>query len=196
MNCDILVNKQNAISKDFIPENLVEYPEFNGVKIDPTIKTLVPEQVLQEFMLLKQDALQLGYEFVIDSCYRSYNYQQVVFEHVANEKGLSHAQKYVALPCTSEHQTGLAIDVALISNGEYNDQFDDTYPEIKWLHENCWKYGFIVRYPLGKEDITGFNYECWHIRYVGRQIAQDMHKTNTLTFEEYHQSYVRKRKNG
>ena len=134
---------------------------------------------------MNEDAFKSGYYFILDSGYRSYAYQEKVLAKNICEKG-EEAYSYVALPGTSEHQSGLAIDVALKRNGEYTDQFDDSCDEIKWLHENCYKYGFILRYPKGKKDITGFNYECWHIRYVGLELSTYMHDNCIETLEEYY----------
>ena len=191
MDYTILINKQNVLPSDYVPDNLVEYPEYNGVKIDPTVKTLIVEHVLYEFYKMNEDALKSGYYFILDSGYRSYAYQEKVLAKNIEEKG-EEAYSYVALPGTSEHQLGLAIDVALKRDGEYTDQFDDSCNEIKWLHENCYKYGFILRYPKGKKEITGFNYECWHIRYVGLELSTYMHDNNIETLEEYY-SLVEKR---
>lgn len=185
MDYTILINKQNSLPIDYVPDNLVEYPEYNGVKIDSTVKTLIVEHVLYEFYKMNEDAFKSGYYFILDSGYRSYEYQEKVLAKNICEKG-EEAYSYVALPGSSEHQSGLAIDVALKRNGEYTDQFDDSCDEIKWLHENCYKYGFILRYPKGKKDITGFNYECWHIRYVGLELSTYMHDNSIETLEEYY----------
>jgi len=94
------------------------------------------------------------------------------------------AAKYVALPGQSEHQTGLAMDVTSESaNWGLSNNFGETN-EGKWLKDNCYKYGFILRYPEGKEDITGYNYEPWHIRYVGKKVSTYIY-TNNITLEEF-----------
>lgn len=193
MDYAMLVNKENPLDKDWVPSDLVVYSEYNGSKIDPKHQTLVEKNVLSAFYQMQWYALiegkMLGYPsgfyFVIDSAYRSYDYQNRVLERNIALNG-EEAYKYVALPGTSEHQSGLAIDIALYINGEYNDEFDDTFPEIKWLHANAYRFGFILRYPKGKEDITGFNYECWHLRYVGLDVAIDMHENGIETLEEYY----------
>lgn len=195
MDYTFLVNHENPLDKNYVPSNLVVYREYNGDKIDPTHETLVDKTVLSAFYQLQWYGLiegkMLGYPngfyFVIDSAYRSYDYQVKILNYNLALKG-EDAYKYVALPGTSEHQSGLAIDIALYTNGKYNDEFDDTYPEIKWLQENAHRFGFILRYPKGKEDITGFNYECWHLRYVGPEVSLYMHENNISTLEEYHLS--------
>lgn len=184
MKYDILVNKDHPLLKCFVPEDLVIYPEYNGEKIDPTHKTYVNKVVLDEFYKMQACAKLYGYYIIIDSAYRSYEYQEKVLEN-GLQNDPENAYKYIAFPGTSEHQLGLAIDVALYIDGKYEDKFDDTFEEIKWLHNFAYLFGFILRYPKGKEEITGFNYECWHFRYVGRDIAKYMHDNNILTFEEY-----------
>ena len=186
MNYQMLVNKSNVLDRNYVPDNLVKYTEYNGEKIDKNHKTLVEIKTLEAFLEMQKDARLNNYDFVIDSGYRSYEYQGEILKENLIEMG-DEAYKYVALPGTSEHQTGLAIDVALYRNGKYTDQFDENFPEIKWLHDNCHKYGFILRYPKGKEDITGYNYECWHFRYVGKELAYEMKENDVATLEEYYE---------
>ena len=185
MNYQMLVNKNNILDRNYVPDNLVEYTEYNGEKIDKNHKTLVEIKTLEAFFEMQKDARLNNVDFVIDSGYRSYDYQAEILKENLIEMG-EDAYKYVALPGTSEHQTGLAIDVALYKAGEYTDKFDDSFPEVKWLHENCYKYGFILRYPKGKEDITGYNYECWHFRYVGKELAYEIKEKEISTLEEYY----------
>ena len=185
MKYDLLVNKENPLPNDYVPEGLVEYPEYNGPKIDPTHKTLVEKETLEAFWELQAAAKADGYHIIIDSAYRSYDYQVKVLNHWLEKEG-EKAYTFVAMPGTSEHQTGLAFDIALYRNGEYTDCFKDTDSEIIWAQENAYKFGFILRYPKGKEDITGFNYESWHFRFVGKDVSEYMHNNNILTLEEYH----------
>lgn len=191
MKHTILVNKENPLNAEFVPDNLVEYLEYNGEKIDPNYKTWVEKETLMAFFEMQDAATKevspkypKGYGIVIDSGYRSYSYQKQVLEYNLKING-ENAYNYVAMPGTSEHQTGLAIDIAINTGGTYNDNFDDSYEEIKWLHRNSYRFGFILRYPLGKESITGFNYECWHFRYVGKEVAQYMMENQIETLEEY-----------
>ena len=187
MDYSILVNRDNPIDENYVPSNLVVYPEYNGPKIDSNHKTLVEEVALNAFYEMQSIALrETGYCFIVDSAYRSYKYQQKILMYNLELNG-DEAYNYVALPGTSEHQTGLAIDIALNVNGEYTDQFDDTFPQIKWLFANAYRFGFILRYPKGMENITGYKYECWHFRYVGKDIALYMHNNNISTLEEYHE---------
>ena len=103
------------------------------------------------------------------------------------EKG-DEAYKLVALPGTSEHQTGLAVDFAYYENGIYNDDVKEDDEEAIWLKNNCWKYGFILRYPKGKEHITGYKFEPWHFRFVGPKLAKKIYEEN-ITLEEYYQNF-------
>ena len=114
----------------------------------------------------------------IVSSYRSYETQQILYERYCNRDGQAAADRYSARPGHSEHQTGLAFDINNASSS-----FDDT-PEAQWLAENCWRYGFIIRYPEGKEDVTGYQYESWHIRYLGEEKARAVYESG-LTLEEY-----------
>ena len=100
------------------------------------------------------------------------------------------ADKYTARPGYSEHQTGLAIDVK-DGSGQY--AFFKNSDEYKWMKDNAHKYGFILRYPEGKEHITGFSFEAWHYRYVGVDVATFIYE-NDLTFDEYHMMYIANKK--
>ena len=187
MDYTMLVNRENALSSDFVPKNLVIIDEnegnFRGTA-DPSVKPMCDRFVLEEFMKLQEYARSAGYEFIICSGYRDYRYQQFIYAKNVREEGEEYASKYVALPGTSEHQTGFAIDISAFHNGEYSD--DLTEGEIEWLKANAYKFGFILRYPLGKEEITGYNYEPWHYRYVG-PLAKELYDNN-LTLEEYYLS--------
>ena len=206
MEYDFLVNKEHPLERDYVPNHLVLYKGYNGPKIDNAHQTMIVDIVLKEFKEMQFDAQKEGYYLLLDSGYRSYEYQEKILEENIRTKGAD-AYKYVAFPGTSEHQTGLALDLAIVNNyktdyfndeeyyawmDNYCDSFDDTYPEIKWVHNNAWKYGFILRYPRGEERITGYNYECWHLRYVGREVSKYIYENNISTLEEYHS--IKKRK--
>lgn len=118
------------------------------------------------------------YELKIVSGYRSYSYQSTLYHGYAARDGYAKADTYSARPGFSEHQTGLALDINNASGW-----FDNT-PEAKWIADNCWKYGFILRYPKGKENITGYMYESWHVRYLGKDLAKRVYDSG-LTLEEY-----------
>ena len=185
MDFSILVNKENLLASDYVPDELVTVNEPMGSKIDKTYVNRLNAEVYRNFKLMQAAALKQGFEIFVDSSYRTYAYQETVFNSVAVEKGLDHALQYVAPPGGSEHQTGLAFDIIFRRNGEMIEEQLETDPEIIWLYENSYKYGFILRYPKGKEEITGFNYEPWHFRYVGKELALELHEKD-ITLEEYY----------
>ena len=175
-NLKVLVNKNNFLDKNFIPNNLesisTEYAYEN--------KKLIHEAKVA-FEKLSMDAKILGFKIIAVSAYRDYDYQYKLYNYYVDTKGLEYADKCSARPGHSEHQTGLAVDV-MGSNLDYNI-FEDSI-EFNWMQKNAYKYGFILRYPKGKEHITGFKYEPWHYRYVGIKIAKEIYENN-LTLEEY-----------
>lgn len=119
------------------------------------------------------------------SGYRSYTRQKEIYDRNVATRGKAATDAVSAIPGSSEHQTGLTIDVSAQSVSYRLDQsFGDT-KEGKWLAKHCHEYGFIIRYPYGKEKITGYSYEPWHIRYVGTTVASYLYKNN-LTLEEYY----------
>lgn len=179
----VLVNKDNPINIDYIPQNLVEvknpYYEcsFGDCKLE------MVDFVRDAFNALVSVAKEDGFTLYADSAYRPFWYQQKILDYYINERG-EEAYKKVALPGTSEHQLGLAIDLASLENGQYIDELTDDMLVTKWVHENCAKFGFILRYPKGKENITGYSYEPWHIRFVGKDLAEELTASN-MTLEEY-----------
>ena len=186
LSIDVLVNKENMLSIDYITKNMyiVDNNEnnFRNYLID-NIKPMLRIEVKPYIEKLIYDANNNGINIIVDSAFRSGNYQQMILDKVISEKG-NEAYKLVALPGTSEHQTGLAVDFAIYENGIYNDDVKEDDKEAIWLKDNAWKYGFILRYPKGKEDITGFNFEPWHYRFVGLELAFELYQTNQ-TLEEY-----------
>ena len=172
----VLVNKNNKLKNDFIPDDLIKL----DLKYSNEEKYLKKEAALS-FYKLSEDAKEKGYRIIVVSAYRSYTYQEKLFDYYVKEKGLNYALNCSAKPGHSEHQTGLAIDVEG-SNFDY-DLFEQSI-EFDWMKKNAYKYGFILRYPKGKEHITGFKYEPWHYRYVGEKVAKYIYENN-LTFEEY-----------
>ena len=132
------------------------------------------------------DAKKENITLIINSSYRSYKEQEEVYNMYLTNKGEEYADKYAARPGHSEHQTGLAIDLTTYgANGETFDQTD----AFKWLENNAYKYGFILRYPKDKENITGYNYESWHYRYVGVETATKLKEEN-ITYDEYYAYYI------
>lgn len=126
-----------------------------------------------------------GFELIAFSSFRSYEYQQQLYTNYVEKDGQVAADRYSARPGYSEHQTGLAFDIGEVGrqNLWLTEEFGET-PVGQWLLNNAHEYGFILRYPKGKENITGYMYESWHFRYVGVEIATDVHAEN-VTLEEY-----------
>lgn len=167
----IVVNKTYSLSNNFTPNNLVS---INGY-----IK--VVDYVKEAFDELKSDALALGLNIYASSGYRSYNDQNYIYNNYVRIDGQEKADTYSARAGYSEHQTGLAIDLNTIDMS-----FDDT-SESNWIREACYKYGFIIRYPKDKDSITGYMYEPWHIRYVGKELAKILYNDGEwITLEEYY----------
>lgn len=136
------------------------------------------ETALAAFEKMRQSAAADGLNLFISSGYRSYEYQENLYNKYAAERGSSAADEVSARPGHSEHQSGLCMD---INSTEFS--FADT-EEAKWLDEHCAEYGFIIRFPQGKEEITGYEYEPWHIRYVGEEVAKEITQKG-MCLEEY-----------
>lgn len=167
----ILVNKTYSLPSNFVPNNLVS---INGY-----IK--VVDYVFDAFQELKNEASNQGLNIYASSGYRSYNDQKYIYNSYANLEGTEKADTYSARGGYSEHQTGLAIDLNTVEASFANTN------EGKWLKDNCYKYGFIIRYPEGKDNITGYIYEPWHIRYVGKTLAEKLYNNGSwTTMEEYY----------
>ncbi|MEG1363911.1 MAG: M15 family metallopeptidase, partial [Clostridia bacterium] len=133
---------------------------------------------LDSYNKLKNDAKVSGFNINILSGFRSYNTQSQIYSNYVKQYGQAVTDTFSAKPGYSEHQTGLAFDVGSISNS-----YGDT-PSGKWLANNCYKYGYIIRYPKNKQGITGYKYEPWHIRYVGVVTATKIFNSG-LCLEEF-----------
>lgn len=178
-NILVLVNKNNKLNKNYIPDDL----EKINLKYATEEKYLRKEAKVS-FERLSEEARLRNYSIVAVSTYRSYDYQDKLYNYYVEAKGIEYADLCSARPGHSEHQTGLAVDV-MGSNKDY-DRFEESI-EFIWMRDNAHKFGFILRYPKGKEHITGFKYEPWHYRYVGIDIATEIYQNN-LTLEEYHKT--------
>ena len=137
------------------------------------------------FKKMSDAAKKEGLKIYNVSGYRSYDTQEYLYNNYVSRDGKEKADTYSARAGTSEHQTGLATDINSVSS-----KFENT-KEFKWLKDNAHKYGFILRYPKGKEHITGYMYEPWHYRYVGKDVAKIIYE-NDFTYEEYYVNYVLK----
>ena len=186
MNFEILVNKNNLLSKDYKPKLYIVDDNKNNFHnyIDPNLKPELALEIKAYVDKLLNDAWKSGMFIIVDSGYRSYEYQEKVLKSLIEKKG-EKAYRLVALPGSSEHQTGLAMDIAYMKNGIYSDDVKDSDKEVEWMKKNSYKYGFILRYPKGKEEITGYDYEPWHYRFVGINLAKILYDQN-ITMEEYY----------
>ena len=174
---DILVNKYIYLPSEYIPDNLEE--------ID---NKLLVSDAKNSFIDLREDIKKENLNIRIISAYRSYSYQENLYNGYKDKDGEKEADTYSARPGFSEHQTGLVID---IDNTKLSyEEFEKT-KEYNWMINNSYKYGFILRYPKGKEDITGYNYESWHYRYVGKKIAKYIHD-HDITLDEYYIRFIDK----
>ncbi len=188
MDYTILVNKENLLDRSYVPEDLVKIDEPMGTKLDKTYVNQLNSKAYRAFKKMQKDALKNGYEIFIDSSYRTYEYQKRVFDDIASKRGVKHALAFVAPAGGSEHQTGLAVDIIFRRNNEMIEEQKEDDPEIRWLFFNAFKYGFILRYPKGKEEITGFSFEPWHFRYVGKNVAEKIF-VSKITLEEYYNEH-------
>lgn len=186
MNFEILVNKNNLLSKDYKPKLYIVDDNKNNFHnyIDPNLKPKLALEIKSYVDKLLNDAWKSGMFIIVDSGYRSYEYQEQVLKYLIEKKG-DDAYRLVAIPGSSEHQTGLAMDIAYMKNGIYSDDVKDSDKEVEWMKKNSYKYGFILRYPKGKEEITGYDYEPWHYRFVGINLAKILYDQN-ITMEEYY----------
>ncbi|MDU2196971.1 MAG: M15 family metallopeptidase [Peptostreptococcaceae bacterium] len=174
----VVVNNYNKLDKNYVPKNLVKVniPFIDSISEEE--KQLEENVALQLEKLVKMASSE-GINYLGTSGYRSYKSQKEIYYNRVKSQGLKKANEYVAKPGTSEHQTVLCIDLT-----NEDRWFVEVTKEAKWLKENAYKFGFILRYPKGKEDITGKKFEPWHIRYVGEDIAKYIYENN-LTLEEY-----------
>ncbi len=179
----IIVNKTRPIPLDYAPSNLAT-PK---VTLNPR-KTADENQLeqgaakaLEELFASAETA---GHKLMLASGYRSAKLQATYYNSYVSRDGQAAADRYSAKPGTSEHQTGLSLDISRIDRSCYLEVCFDETAEGKWLADNVHKHGFILRYPEGKESVTGYQYEPWHFRFVGKELAQELFTTNK-TVEEF-----------
>ena len=178
----LLVNKKHKL-----PDDWVEKVELITARNILGREFLVERKTLEQFEALRIKLLEEGVNIELDSTYRSVQRKQELWEEFETEYGIDYCRKYVAIPGYSEHHTGLVVDVCLIKDGVVIDDNDDMIAEreiFAKVHERLADYGFILRYLEGKEDITGYSYEPWHLRYVGIEIAKEI-KEKRIALEEY-----------
>lgn len=178
----ILVNKDHPIDQDYKPDDLTEV-KYYAPDRDKAARYMRAEAA-EAFDMLVDKAAEEGVVIKMTTAYRSYNFQKILFDSYVEKEGVDKANTYSAKPGQSEHQTGLSVDV---SSPSVDYQLSNDYgktTEGKWLADNAYRFGFILRFPQGKENITGYQYEPWHIRYVGLTAAKEIYEQG-LTLEEY-----------
>ena len=172
---NLIVNKTYKLLEDYKPTD--PYSPITG---DWGINN-INKDVMEAFKLMQSDATSLGLNIYIASGYRGYNNQNSLYNNYVSIDGKEAADKYSARPGHSEHQTGLCFDLNSV-----DDSFADTN-EGKWINNNAYLYGFIIRYPKGKEEETGYQYESWHLRYVGVELAKKLYNNGDwITLEDYY----------
>lgn len=180
----LLVNKYHKLPEGYVPKDLVETPYACTIGKEfscQSEKQFVVKEVAEQFKQMVEAAKMEQIDILSIASYRSYAYQKSLYDYNANTNGVSYADQYYARPGQSEHNSGLAIDVT-INDSNYNEI--ENNPNYAWLLAHMADYGFILRYPSDKVDITGYGYESWHLRYVGERSATEIMR-NHSTLDEY-----------
>lgn len=182
MNYQLLVNDKHPIAKtDMEKITLIPVIERNQI-------FYLEKKVAKQYLKLKRKVLRkTGVIIALDSAYRSIEEQQCLMEDMIQEYGVDYASNYVAKPYTSEHHTGMAIDLTIYYQGKYltnNFELEKAYEEFCKIYPFLGHYGFVLRYPKGKESITNIPFEMWHIRYVGVKVAKKLKKRKHV-LEQY-----------
>lgn len=164
-----LIDKKHTVGSDYVPEGLIKVQGNELWNVSRNDLSLRPEayHALEE---LSKAALKDGIKLMVSSTYRSYEYQTGLFNRYVARDGLAEAERYSARPGTSQHQLGCAVDFGSI---------DDSWGETemgKWVYQNAAKYGWSLSFPQGYEDVTGYMWECWHFRYIGKEACDFQQK--------------------
>lgn len=178
----VLVNKVSKLPADYESKvKLITVENSFGKKFQ------IEKTTYKHFLNLRKSLLKEGIQIELDSVYRSVARQEEIVREFTETYGADYVKKYVAVPGFSEHHTGLAVDICLVVDGKIIDDNDEMIAQkeiFSRIHSKLADNGFILRYPPGKENITGYAYEPWHFRYVGKKIARQIAAEN-LTLEEY-----------
>jgi len=174
----VVVNKSRPLKATFTPVTVVvPVPHTNP----PLLRTAASSAVVTMFAAARADGVHLA----SNSSYRSYADQQSVYDGNLNTLGRAKADHLSAHPGCSEHQTGLAIDIGPQSGRCSLKTCMGDLPEGRWLAKHAWKYGFLLRYPEDQVAVTGYQYEPWHFRYLGRSLAAELHQARIPTLEQF-----------
>lgn len=180
----VLVNRDYKLTEEYIPDDLV-VPDVRFTFSYYDDKKLMRKEAADALKKLFDAGDAEGVRLYGVSAYRSYTRQYTIYATNLITKGVNHTNRYSAAPGASEHQTGLVIDVSSDSAGQALEEVFGTTKEGIWLAANAYRFGFIIRYPKDLEDLTGYYYEPWHIRYVGTELASYLYDNN-LTLDEYY----------
>ena len=183
INYLMLVNRNNKLPSDWFCDL-----ELFRCKNSIGEEFLVEKETLEHFNMLRNSLLEDGIDIELDSTYRSVEEQEELWNKFYSERGLEYTKSYIAVPGYSEHHTGLAIDIKLVKDGKIIDDNNDMINEsdiFDKIHSKLASYGFILRYPCGKENITLYSYEPWHFRYVGSCDIAKKIMDECITLEEY-----------
>lgn len=180
-----LVNKTHRL-----PNNWESKVQIDVVTNSLDEKHRIEHETYTQFLALRDELLEKGIQIELDSVYRTPEEQQAIWDAWTDdpELGLEYCQKYLAVPGFSEHHTGLAVDIFIMKDDveiRDNDEMIADTEDFAVIHELLPQYGFILRYPEGKDDITGYAYEPWHLRYVGSPTIATEITEQGLTLEEY-----------
>ena len=176
----VLVNKLHAVSKDYQPTDMVVMDN----KLTTWQNLELKSDAYDAYLKLYRDAKEEGFDLKVCSAYRTYSTQKTLYANAVKNKGQKTADIRSAYAGRSEHHTGYAIDITSKSMGWGLKQDFADYPDGAWINDHCSEYGFIIRYPKDKTDITGYDYEPWHLRYVGADAAAEIAEQG-ITLEEY-----------
>ncbi len=182
----VVVNKQRPLSKlNYVPSNLVK-PSLAAPRTNNPYGLVLAKPAADAFVTLAAAAKKAGAgDIFMQSAYRSYNYQVSVHRSAVARLGLKAGEALAARPGHSEHQTGLAVDVAAVGQGCVIQVCFSTTRAGRYLAKYAYKYGFIIRYPNGQTTITGYQYEPWHLRYVGVGLAAEMRNAGATVLENF-----------
>lgn len=173
----VLVNKEYYLPDDYVPSDLVS-ASLSGIRRGSSYQ--LRNILIPDLTQMVNDAKNDGVDLSIVSGYRSYSTQVATWNYWKGINGVAGADKISARAGHSQHQLGTAID---FSTNEINDGLSGSFAgthAASWLAANAWKYGFVISYPQGYETVTGYSYEAWHYRYIGKANAQEMHDSGMI----------------
>lgn len=182
----MIVNKYYLLNEEYVPDNLMIIPTTHSW--GEYGSNQATNETLEAFINMANAAKAENINLMVNSSYRNYAEQERVYKLYEDNYGKEYADSIAARPGHSEHQSGYALDI--FSTDSTSQKTFSQSSAYDWLKNNCYKYGFIIRYPEGKENITGFNFEAWHYRYVGVDIATYIND-NDITFDEYYAYYLK-----